>query len=200
MTLVGGRVGLLADRPNGARKAGERYFATDAHLEYEWNGAAWHAIPPVSFDKIIFKAGEFVADAGAVPVLMNHYPGWSFATGVTQGIAAAMTFPPGWEKFHIGFTWVNLGAGSGAVRWQCQMWNFAIGADLTTESPAIDVTTTPTAAAQNVVNAGFLALDQLVSPAFFGSEFGIRVQRVGGGPDTLANAVGVGIVTMNRAD
>jgi len=201
VSLTKDRIGLLANRPGGARPPGARYFATDTHQDFEWNGGAWIEVPPVSFDKIVFKANEFVADAGASLVLNNHYPVWSFASGVTQGISAAMTFPPGWDKFHIGFTYVNLGAGSGDIRWQVQMWNFAINLDLTSESPYIDLTPTPVAAGvQNRVSAGFLALDQLASPAFFGSEFGIRVARVGGGPDTLGNAAGVGIVTMNRAD
>lgn len=201
VTLDAQRTGLLANRPAWQRKIGAHYYATDTHQLFEYGSGGWVEVNPVSFDKIIFKAGEFAADTGATFGLTNHYPTWTFADAATQGIAAAMTFPPGWANFHIGFTWINPNAGSGNVRWNVQMWNFAIGADLVTEAPAVDLLTTQTAAAQNVVNAGFLAQNQPVNPAFFGSEFGLRVARIGAdGADTLVGAVAVGIVTMNRVD
>lgn len=47
--LVKNRVGLEADRPNGARNIGAQYVATDTGRTYEWNGAAWIDITDVNF-------------------------------------------------------------------------------------------------------------------------------------------------------
>lgn len=196
------RVGLLADRPNGARRVGAKFYATDAHALFEWNGAAWVEVEPFAqYDKLILRGQEFAADVGATLTVSNNVPGWSFADAATQGIVTTINFPVGWNRFDVWFSWVNLAAGAGNVRWQAQVKNLSVGIDSTVEAPAADVLSTDAAGSQNIVALKQIINDQPVNPGIFGSIHTLRIARIGAdGADTLAGAILVPVVFVDRTD
>lgn len=185
--------------------------ATNTNTLTVTGASTFRGVPLAQYERVTFQAKVMDGAFGAAPtytVDALDYPGWDLADGVTR--TTVWPFAPPrigvdgsthlfWNTFEVAAVWVNLGAAAGNVRWRCEIRNLAIGIDVVNEAPAHDQFTTMGAAGQNVCNAGLIATSVPVSPAFFGSEWAIKVSRIGAdGADTLAATTRLAMVSFNR--
>ncbi len=171
------------------------------------------ALPLAQYLRLSFKLGEMEPTVGqaATKGTANGYPSWDFANGVDQSVDWVWAPPkisdiPSpiadafWNTLTVALVWINRGAGSGNVRWQVEFFNYGIGIDAITEAAAVTNVANVAASAQNVQAAVVIGGAITLSPAFFGSEYKMRISRLGSaaGQDTLTNPVGLGLVSFNR--
>ena len=165
--------------------------------------------PLAQYKRLSFKGDEFRADPAAIATKGDtiNYPGWDFADGSTQAVqlswappqiahGAAIDF---WTTCSLALVWINLSAAAGNVVWQTEVRKLAIGIDAVDEAAFLTVNEAKVAAGIKVMNAfKFVTLLNL-TPDFFGTEWSMRISRIGAdAADTLAGAVRLGVCSLNQ--
>jgi hypothetical protein len=114
--------------------------------------------------------------------------------GATEAGAFTFVVADNWLTMAIDIHWANAGAGAGDVRWTVGHLVAADAGDFSTA--ATNVSTTVTAAAQNIKKVSTLATGISLTTARAGTI--VLTRTSGDAADTLANDVGVVGISLRR--
>ncbi len=211
---VGGSLVIPSISTTGDMTVGDDLTVTDdllvsGDMTIVGPGLTVRGLPLAEYKRLSFKGNEFASDPAAQTLqgATVNYAGWDFPDVVTSSIllswappqiatGAALDF---WTTCSGAYIWTNLSAAAGNVLWQWQVYKFDIGIDATTEAAFLDTQEAKVATAQNVMNAFKFVSTLNLTPGFFGSEWAMRVTRIGGNAaDTLAGTARFGVMSLNQ--